>query len=155
RFHWRITPESVRFLSPFAAPDFFYLGYALLWYPQMPDEDYFTATLDVVAPAGYTAVADGEPGEPVWEDGWERRRFRIDFPVNRLGPGAGRFERAEVALPGAGGRELRVEVYAPAGAPASAREVARHVAESVRFFEERLGALPISRFHVAEVPFAT
>ena len=157
RFHWRITPESVHFLSPFAAPGFFYLGYPVVWYPQMPDEDYFTATLSVAAPEGYTVVADGEPvgpGEAVREDGWERRRFHVGLPVNRLGFGVGRFEFAEVAVPGAGGRELRVEAYAPAGAIASALEVARHAAESIRFFEERLGALPISRFYVAEVPFA-
>lgn len=153
RFYWRITPESARFHPPFPAPGFFYLGYPVLWYPQMPNEDYFTATLAVAAPAGYTVIADGEPGEPVREDEWELRRYRISLPVNRLGFGVGRFERAEVAVPGAGGRELRVEAYAPAGAPSTAREAARRAAESIRFFEERLGALPVSRFYVAEVPF--
>lgn len=153
RFHYRITRERAHFLTPYIAPDYFYLGYAALWYPHMPNEDFFTAGLSVWVPEGYVAVADGEPGEPVRENGWERRRFRVDHPVNRLGLGVGLLERAEVMAFPASGRPLRIEVFAPAGALGRAQEAARLTAGTVRFLEERLGALPLSRFYVAELPF--
>lgn len=151
RFEWRITQESVRLINPFVSLRFFYVGYASLWYPHMPNEEYFEADIAVTVPSGYTAVADGDLRfVETLPDGRERLHFRTPAPVSALGVGVGRFRALEPVAVGA----VTVQGWQPVGWSSSAAQVTQYAAAAISYFTDRLGPLPIDRFFVAEVPFS-
>lgn len=150
RFEWEMTPESIRQFNPFVALRFFYVGYASLWYPNMPGEEFFEADITVIAPQGYTAIADGELlSVDALPDGRERHRFRTPEPVHALGVGAGMFRPLEPVRAG----EVVVQGWRPVGWQSSVERVVQYAAGAIRFYSERLGALSFDRFTVAEFPF--
>lgn len=152
RFESHISRDTVRFYNPFVALHFFYLGYASLWYPNSPVEEYFSADIRVTVPQGYIAIADGEllSVEPVADREWEQFHFRTAAPVGALGVGVGRFRRLDPVAAG----DLVVQGLSPIGWRTSVERVSQETAAALEFFAERLGPLPLERFFVAEFPFA-
>ena len=59
RFEWTIDASTLRLISPFIARDFYYIGFASLWYPHMPEESFFTADVTILTPPEYQAFAEG------------------------------------------------------------------------------------------------
>ena len=146
-----MTPESIRQFNPFVALRFFYVGYASLWYPNMPGEEFFEADIAVIVPQGYTAIADGELlSVDALPDGRERHRFRTPEPVHALGVGAGMFRPLE---PVSGGRSRRSRLATCRVAALRSSGSCQYAAAAIQLFSERLGPLSFARFTVAEFPF--
>lgn len=151
RFEGEMTLDTVRQINPFVALRFFYVGIASLWYPSMPNEEYFEANIAVVVPQGYTAIADGERlSVETLQDGRERHRFRTQEPVNALGVGVGMFRPLDPIEVG----EVVVQGWQPVGWSSSVDRMAKYAASAISYFSERLGPLPVAHFTVAEFPFA-
>ncbi len=168
RYEWHLPRDQVKGINPFISSRHFYLGYPSLWYPHTPAEDFFDAEITVKAPPGYRAFADGALVRESLETG--EFTYRTESPTDKLGVGVGRFAVDEVEWP----RQVEavaddpeaprpegdapvnvgtIEVWQPIGFASTAAEVAYHVRESLTFFEERLGSLPLSTLRVVEVPF--
>ena len=81
-------------INPFIARHFFYIGYASIWYPQMPEESFFTADITILAPRGYLAFSEGahvaenvrfegdgaSEEASAAEEGWTVHRYQASFP---------------------------------------------------------------------------
>lgn len=164
RFEWSISPETVKRLSPFVALRFFYAGYDMLWYPNMPGEEFFEAEIRVTVPQGYAAIADGElagvePVRTVAATGREDPsasvyHYRTPAPVMGLGLGVGRFRALEpVELVLDDGSRVEIQPWQPVGWISSVQSAASYAASAVRYLSRHLGTLPVNRFFVAHVPF--
>lgn len=157
RFEWTIDASTVSFLNPFVARHFFYIGYASIWYPHMPEERFFTGDVTILAPQGYQAFAEGVAEAAASQDvesgaeGWVAHRFRTEAPVNGMGLGVGYYRNDTVVA----SEPYRVEVWRPQGLPATAPQVGLATARALRYLDKRLGAPPASAFRVVEVPFAS
>ena len=162
RFAWSLARGEMGLGDPFVNARYFYAGYPSFWYPQTPAGDFFAFRVRIHAPPGMRAFADGleEEGEG------GAALFRSEAPADRLGVGVGLFQverwtlegipwAAEAGRPGPA--SVLLEVWRPSGGAAAlgsiADEVAFHVKESLRFYTERLGPLPISVHRVVEMPF--
>jgi len=163
RFEWTIDSSTVQFINPFVDHNYFYIGYASIWYPHMPEESFFTADVTILSPQGYLAFAEGtsvleSPADQyagaarfASEDleGWALHQYRTSVPVNGMGLGVGRFGNESMVV----FDDYKVEVWRPRGVGSTAQQVGLATARAVRFLAERLGAPPINEFRVVEVPF--
>lgn len=150
RFTWHFETDAVKAASPMRSPHFLYLGYPSMWYPHTPAEDFFDAQITLHVPPGLRAFADGVLTDEDMAAG--RYVYRTEFPTDKLGVGVGRFHVERLRAVGPSGTDRYVEVWRPTGFRTTADEVARHVRETVRVLEPRLGSLPVTGFRVVEMP---
>src|SRR5690625_3175347 len=60
---YRLGPDTVRGVSPFVTDDTFIEIVTMFWYPQMPGEAFFDATVHLEGPGGWVMIGEGEPLE--------------------------------------------------------------------------------------------
>jgi hypothetical protein len=137
------------------------LSGASYWYPQNVYADVATATLRIVAPAGATVVASGEPvrAEPDTSAAGGATAdppvatFRTDRPLRYLALLVSRLlpvETRELTV-GDGGEPLRLELVANPQQRGAARNLADAAEDILRFYASIVGEAPYSSATIAVV----
>lgn len=144
RFHYHISPDTAQLAFPYLTNELFFTLVAMLWYPQMPTEGFFTATVHLdAAPAGLVMVAEGAPVE-----GTDGRTWSTVKPVPGIGLAVGPFAAQHERV---GGRD--VYAWHVSGEPGRAVQMARRTGEAVAYLEQLLGPLPLERLDVVALPW--
>lgn len=143
RITYYTDPDTAEMSFPFAADDIFFTVIPMFWYPQMPTEGFFTATIHLESPSSFQFIADGKPVEGTDEKVWE-----TVAPVSGLGVAAGNFTKFEEIMAG-----RQVGAWHTPYNEGRVKEVARRTAEAVQYFEELLEPLFLDRLDVVALPW--
>lgn len=144
RFSYHISPDTATYTFPYLSDRLFFTVIPMFWYPQMPTEGYFTATVHLEeAPDGLTMIGEGRPVE-----GSDGRTWTTVKKVPGFGVVIGDFEPVQQQV---AGRDV-YSWHLP-HQPGHAAEVGRRAAEAAAILEEFLGPLPLERFDVVALPW--
>lgn len=144
RFSYHISPETAVHTFPYLSERLFFAAIPMFWYPQMPTEGYFTATVHLeAAPDGWTMIGEGRPVE-----GTNGRTWNTLKKMPGLGVVIGDLVSSVQQV---AGREV-FGWHVP-GQPGHVAEIGRRAAEAAAVLEEILGPLPLERFDVVALPW--
>lgn len=144
RFNYHISPDTAQLTFPYLSDRLFFTTIAMFWYPQMPTEGFFTATVHLDdAPSYMTLVGEGAPAA-----GTGGRTWSTVKEVPGFGLAIGEFvsDYQEVA-----GRD--VYAWHTPYSPGHARLMATRAAQAIGYFEDLLGPLPLDRIDVVALPY--
>lgn len=143
RIAYHISPETAQFSFPFLSDRLFFTTIAMLWYPQMPTEGFFSATVHLDGPGSLTMVAEGAP-----VPGSDGRSWRTVAPVPGFGLAIGNFASQHQEIAGRDVYAWHVE-----GDPGRSALFATRTAQAIQFFEGLLGPLPLDRLDIVAIPY--
>lgn len=139
---YRLGPDTVKTVSPFVTDDLFIAIVTMFWYPQMPGESFFEATVHMEGPDDWVMIGEGEPLE-----GTNGRSWRTVAPVTGLNFVAGWFEPVEMSA-----ESWRVVGWRAPGWGRYLEEMMEHTVGAMRFYESLLGPLGLERLDVVSLP---
>lgn len=144
RFSYHISPETAVNTFPYLSDRLFFATISMFWYPQMPTEGFFTATVHLDDAPGYlTLVGEGAP-----EEGTDGRSWRTVKPVPGFGLAIGEFVPIHQEVDG-----RDVYTWHPPFQPGHARSMGQRAGEAVTFLEGLLGPLPLERLDIVALPY--
>lgn len=144
RFEYHITPDTAQFSFPYISDELFFTTIAMLWYPQMPNESYFMATVHLdEAPPHLVLVGEGEP-----VPGTDGLAWRTVKPVPGIGVAIGRLASAYHTVDGR-------DIYAwhTPGQPGRSTLMAIRTGQAISYLEQLLGPLPAQRLDIVAFPY--
>lgn len=139
---YRLGPDTVRGVSPFVTDDTFIEIVTMFWYPQMPGEGFFDATVHLEGPEDWVMIGEGQPLA-----GTNGRSWQTVAPVTGLSLVAGRFESIEMDAD-----PWRVVGWRAPGWGRHLGEMMDHTIGIMRFYETHLGTLNLERLDVVSLP---
>lgn len=144
RFSYHISPDTATYTFPYLSDRLFFTAIPMFWYPQMPTEGYFTATVHLdEAPAGLTMIGEGKPVE-----GSEGLTWTTVKKVPGFGVVIGDFVPVYQQVAGRDVYSWHVRHQ-----PGYAAEMGQRAAEAAQILEGLLGPLPLERFDVVALPW--
>jgi hypothetical protein len=162
-----VAAEGAQEPTAFPVEPHYLLSNRAYWYPQNPVWDFATATIRVTVPAGYRAVASGEP-LPASEvipprDGLTQTNgvtfvFRSEQPLRYLAFVVSRMSRVsektlpiEATRPGADIDRVTVAVEAQPRLGGHGRQIATQVEDIMTFYAGLVGEAPFTSMTIALV----
>jgi hypothetical protein len=138
--HYSHTPDTVKYSTPFMSDSLFFASVPMMWYPQMPTENFFTASVSVET---LLPIVLSE-GEPV--DGSDGRQWKIERAVAGLNIVAGNLEPIAIQS------SYNTTAWKGVDQVSNAAEIGGYLAESLPVLESKLGELNLSRVDLISLP---